>query len=151
MTMIIFVEVDAEGEPVRRTVYPRSDSITELDPIVAWSGTPLPSNTCETAIEISEDGDFIKGTGNQWYTYTASEDVQLTLSVEDYQVYYGVSIYQECGEDRLAYADRWDGDLLYNLNQGETILIKWDNYYSEDISKSYEWTLETRVTKTFNC
>ena len=141
-----FTEVDEDEQLVTRTIDTSDNSVTELNPIFEWNNTPLSPNTCDTAIEISEEGKYLKGTGSQWYTYTALEDVLITLSVEDYGKDYGVTIYDECGGQSLAYADRLDGDLRYNVSQGETILIKWDNY---DDHKSYEWTLETQVTKTF--
>ncbi|NME70986.1 T9SS type A sorting domain-containing protein [Flammeovirga aprica] len=140
----LFFEVDADGESVTRTINPATDDdYTELSPVIAWDSIPPVENTCETAIEITEDGTYIKGLKEQWYTYTAVEDVELIFSAP--YVYHRFYIYDECGGQSVASASRYNG-LTYQLDQGETLLLKVDNYYSNE--KSFEWTLKSRVLKT---
>ncbi|WP_172826781.1 T9SS type A sorting domain-containing protein [Flammeovirga sp. SJP92] len=141
-----FSEVDGRGQFISRNVDTNNDT-RSLEPIIAWNTIPSPENTCDTALEITEDGDYLKGMGDNWYTFTAIEDMELTFDVYDNSQLYKVFLYDVCGGNVIDYAYDYDGALEYNIAKGETILIKWADHYDGD-DNSFEWTLTSKVTKT---
>ncbi|AZQ64983.1 T9SS type A sorting domain-containing protein [Flammeovirga pectinis] len=147
-----FSEVIANGDFVTRTIDTTTDSEVTLAPIIGWNMVPELANTCASAIELTTEGDYIVGTAPQWYSFTATEDMQLSLSSLDARYVTGaeLNIYNDCDGTLLRREYNYYSELSvdYDLKQGETIYFQWDSYYTTN-ANNFKWNLSTHVTKTY--
>ncbi|WP_170178582.1 T9SS type A sorting domain-containing protein [Flammeovirga pectinis] len=148
-----FSEVIANGDFVTRTIDTTTDSEVTLAPIIGWNMVPELANICASAIELTAEGDYIVGTAPQWYSFTATEDMQLSLSSLDARYITGgaeLKIYNDCDGTLLRREYNYYSELSvdYNLKQGETIYLQWDSNYTTN-ANNFKWNLSTRATKTY--
>ncbi|AZQ64981.1 T9SS type A sorting domain-containing protein [Flammeovirga pectinis] len=147
-----FSEVIANGDFVTRTIDTTTDSEVTLAPIIGWNMVPELANTCASAIELTTEGDYIVGTAPQWYSFTATEDMQLSLRSLDARYVTGaeLNIYNDCDGTLLRREYNYYSELsvYYNLKQGETIYFQWDSNSTTN-ANNFKWNLSTHVTKTY--
>ncbi|NME70758.1 T9SS type A sorting domain-containing protein [Flammeovirga aprica JL-4] len=149
--MDAFAEVDAQGNTVTRTVNPSEDTEFILDPVVAWKALPNPENSCDNPMILTESGNYIKGAGEQWYSYTAHDETQVTLSFENAKNSFSAYAYYGCEEKEFATASSYsDNKMTLKLVKGETVLFKIKEHRFNQDKYSFEWTFSAKVIHTYN-
>ncbi|MBB6463551.1 T9SS type A sorting domain-containing protein [Flammeovirga kamogawensis] len=134
-----FSEVNQQGRLKIRDY----GTIGEIDPIYAWKQIPVSPNSCNDPIDLISEGDYVVSNFNQYYSYTATEDIQIELNTLDAKGT-ELELLSGCNTSIKSVSEKYNElRLIHTIYKGESILLKWKNNSKE----TFTWNFKINKTR----
>lgn len=137
----IYSELNAEEEFFDRTIELSNVSGNVIiDDILAWNRIPVPANSCDESIEVDIETKYYVDEKQTWYKYTADEDMELKIFLDNPRSSVVGHFYSSCSEETLIKKETtyWSSFESLVLREGEVVYFSLSHTNNQKYSFSFE-------------